>query len=208
MNKDASTEQKIKNAAKQVFLAKGFSGCSSREIAKVAGMNVALVNYYFRSKELLFNQIFQAAMEDFMLSMVSVFSSEASLEEKMKIFISSEYEFLAKHPELPAFILNEMNRQDGCSSNDIELFQKISETGIFEECLAAQKKGEMRTISLLSIMLLTMSNCQYPVMAANLMKKLHGISDEEYTAHLLIHKEYITEMLLNYLFIKHPKIIQ
>ena len=55
MSKDISTEAKIKEAAKRVFTNKGFSGCSSREIANEAGMNVALVNYYFTSKEQLFN---------------------------------------------------------------------------------------------------------------------------------------------------------
>ena len=54
MCKTSSTEEKIKEAAKRVFLGKGFSGCTSREIAKEAGMNVALVNYYFRSKNQLF----------------------------------------------------------------------------------------------------------------------------------------------------------
>jgi AcrR family transcriptional regulator len=80
MKKDQSTEEKIKEAARTVFLTKGFEGCSSREIAKAAGMNVALVNYYFRSKSQLFELIFKAALEDFMLSMIQVFSSDQSLE--------------------------------------------------------------------------------------------------------------------------------
>ncbi len=50
MSKELSTEEKIREAAKNVFIAKGFDGCTSREIAKAAGMNVALVNYYFCSK--------------------------------------------------------------------------------------------------------------------------------------------------------------
>ena len=74
MSQDLSTELKIKEAAKRVFMAKGFDGCSTREIAKEAGMNVALVNYYFRSKGQLFKLIFQAALEDFMLAMIDVFS--------------------------------------------------------------------------------------------------------------------------------------
>ena len=93
MKKDTTTEEKIKEAARTVFLTKGFEGCSSREIAKAAGMNVALVNYYFRSKSQLFQLIFKAAMEDFMESMIYVFNTDQPLEDKMRIFIEREYDF-------------------------------------------------------------------------------------------------------------------
>ena len=131
MKKDITTEEKIKEAARNVFLAKGFEGCSSREIAKAAGMNVALVNYYFRSKSALFQLIFKAAMEEFMLTMVEVFATEKTLEEKLRIFIEKEYEFLAKHPELPNFIINEMNRKDSCFADHNNHFHKIAATGVF-----------------------------------------------------------------------------
>ena len=105
-----STEEKIKEAAKRVFIAKGFAGCTSREIAKEAGMNVALVNYYFRSKNQLFLIIYQTVMEDFMVSMVEVFATSLSLKEKISLLIDREYDFLSKHPESPTFILNEMEK--------------------------------------------------------------------------------------------------
>lgn len=197
MKKD-TTEEKIKEAARLVFLSKGFSGCSSREIAKAAGENVALVNYYFRSKGQLFQLIFQAAMEDFIESMIQVFSTEQSLQSKMRIFIEREYEFLRKHEELPQFILNEINREDGCSIDHSSFFKKISETGIFDECHKAQEAGEMRQINILSITLLIMSNSQYPIMAKNLMQGIHSLSDEEYDQNLQIHKQHVIEMLVEY----------
>lgn len=203
MKKDLSTEEKIKEAARTVFLTKGFEGCSSREIAKAAGENVALVNYYFRSKGHLFEMIFKAALDDFLLSMLYVFSSDQSLEDKMRIFIEKEYEFLSKHPELPSFIINEMNRVEGCSSVTHNVhFEKIAETGIFNECKKAQEEGKMRDINLLSITLLVMSNCQYPVMAKNLMQTIHNLPEAEYDEQLIKHKEYVTDMLVNFLFPK------
>jgi hypothetical protein len=121
----------------------------------------------------------------------------------MRIFIEKEFDFLNKHPELPSFIINEMNREKGCSiSVHNAHFEKIVETGIFQECMKAQNEGKMREISLLNITLLIMSNCQYPVMARNLMQSIHNISDEEYSKNLLKHKEYVMEMLVNYLFPK------
>jgi len=202
MKKDSSTEEKIREAARQVFLTKGFSGCTSREIAEAAGENVALVNYYFRSKGQLFKLVFEDALEEFVNSMVLVFGSEKSLKEKMAIFIEKEYAFLAKHPEIPAFLLNEMNREDGYSIPSDVHFQKIASTGIFEECLKAQQEGFMRPIDLRSIPLLIMSNCHYPIMAKNLIMHLQGMNETEYDENLKQHREHVASMLVNYLFLE------
>ena len=200
MKKDSSTEDKIRQAARQVFLTKGFSGCTSREIAKAAGENVALVNYYFRSKGQLFKLVFEDALEEFVNSMVLVFGSDKSLKEKMAIFIEKEYAFLAKHPEIPAFLLNEMNREDGCSIPSNEHFEKIASTGVFNECIKAQQEGSMRQIDLRSIPLLIMSNCHYPIMAKNLITHLQGMTDSEYEENLKQHREHVAQMLVTYLF--------
>ena len=202
MKKDTTTEEKIKEAAKQVFMAKGFAGCSSREIAKAAGMNVALVNYYFRSKSQLFELIFNTAMEDFVLSLISVFSTDLPLEDKLRIFIDKEYDFLSAHPDLPAFIINEMNRCETCHAGN-NLFEKVKGSGILDECLRAQEKGDMRKVNVVSITLLIMANCHFPFMAGNLIQTIHGLSDSQYEEQLILHKQYVTEMLINYLFPKN-----
>jgi AcrR family transcriptional regulator len=201
MKRDISTSAKIKEAAKNVFLSKGFSGCSSREIANAAGENVALVNYYFRSKGKLFEQIFQSVMEESLTTMIVEFGSDLPLREKMRIFIKHEYAFLKKHPEIPFFILNEMNREDGFVLDTKAIMSKISETGIFEEILQAQKAGTMREISLVGIITLIMSNCQFPFMAKKLICQLLDINKEVYPTNLDNHEQYVTDMLLDYFFI-------
>jgi TetR/AcrR family transcriptional regulator len=201
MSKELSTEEKIREAAKNVFIAKGFDGCTSREIAKAAGMNVALVNYYFCSKKQLFKLIFEAAMEEFMLSTVEVFKKDLSLESKMRIFIEREYEFLILHPDIPRFILSELSRGDKCEFDHAGILEKISGTGVFEELLDAQEKGIIRKIDLTNLMLMIMSNCHYPFMAKPLMKYLNGLTEEEYQERLTLQKQYATEMLIGYLFI-------
>jgi TetR/AcrR family transcriptional regulator len=201
MSKELSTEEKIREAAKNVFIAKGFDGCTSREIAKAAGMNVALVNYYFCSKKQLFKLVFEAAMEDFMLSTVEVFKKDLSLESKLRIFIEREYEFLTTHPNIPRFILSELSRGDKCEFDHAGILEKIAETGVFEELLEAQEKGVIRKIDLTNLMLMIMSNCHYPFMANPLMKYLNSLSEEEYQERLTLQKQYVTEMLIGYLFI-------
>lgn len=200
VTKDSSTEEKIKEAARRVFVAKGFDGCSSREIAREAGMNVALVNYYFRSKSQLFQLIFQSTLEDFMLSMMDVFESDMSLENKVRIFIEREYEFLSRHPEMPVFIMSEIRREDACLIENMNMIDRIAETGVFEEALKAQEEGRMRKVDMISIMIIMMANCQFPFLASPLMKGMHKLDDAQYDQQLLLHKQYVTEMMMGYFF--------
>lgn len=200
MPKDKQAEEKIKAAAKRVFVSKGFSGCTSREIAKEAGTNVALVNYYFRSKNQLFLLIYQSVTEDFFLSMVDVFSSKLSLKDKVSELIEREFEFLGRHPEIPVFVINEMERNKNAGIEPHVILSKLSTTGIFQEAIDAQEKGTMRKVDLVSIIMLIMSNCQHPFMARLLNQQLNGLSDEQYNEQLSKHKEVVKEMLLNYLF--------
>lgn len=198
--KDSSTEEKIKEAARRVFIAKGFDGCSSREIAREAGMNVALVNYYFRSKSQLFQLIFRSTLEDFLLSMMDIFQSDMPLENKVRIFIEREYEFLSRHPEMPVFIMSEIRREDACEINNMNMVERIAETGIFDEAMKAQEEGRMRKIDLISTMIIMMANCQFPFLASPLIKGMHKLTDEQFEQQLLLHKQYVTEMMMGYLF--------
>ena len=200
MKRDLSTEEKIKAAAKKVFMTKGFDGCSVRDIAKEVGSNVALLNYYFRSKEKLFELIFEGAMSDFLQAMIEVFSSDLSLKEKTSLLIEKEFDFFVEHPELPMFILQAIQQ----NKNEVPLappfFEPIAKTGIFHQIEAAQAKGEMRQISLRNITILLMSNVHYPFMSKKLTQQFHGIDETTLQQDLLAHKAYVKEMLINYLF--------
>lgn len=203
-NTNISTELKIKEAARRIFLEKGFAGCSSRDIASEAGVNVALVNYYFRSKTKLFELIFHDEFENFFSSMIIAFSNpKLSLKEKLEIFIENEFQFLTKHPDLPNFLLTELKRSDDAVKDHSEKFQQIASTGVFDEFLQAQEEGKIRKIDLMSLSLLIMSSCQYPFLGKEMICSIHQLSDEDYKEKLKQHQMYVTEMLINYLFINY-----
>ena len=106
---DLSTEEKIKEAAQKVFLKKGYAATRTRDIAEEAGINLALLNYYFRSKEKLFDLIMLEKLEKFFGAIAPVLNNTgASLEQKI-ILVSSNYiDLLIANPELPLFILSEV----------------------------------------------------------------------------------------------------
>ncbi|MEY4992000.1 MAG: hypothetical protein RI948_876 [Bacteroidota bacterium] len=205
MKRDQSTEEKIKAAAKKVFMTKGFDGCSVRDIAKEVGSNVALLNYYFRSKEKLFELIFEGAMSDFLQSMIAVFSSDLSLKEKVEQLIDKEFSFFMDHPELPMFILQSLHQNKTNAPMPSQFLEPIANTGIFEQFEQAKANGEIRDVSIRNVTMLLMSNVHYPFMSKNLTKQFHGISTDQFEEDLKKHKEIVKELITNYLFIPNPK---
>jgi len=200
MEKDTKTGCKILDAARRVFVAKGFNGCSSREIANEAGMNVALVNYHFKSKENLFDIVVSSVLQEFSLSIFEVFKSEMSLINKTRTLIEKEYEFLSKHPDVPAFIIGELSKKDKTFFDCLQFTDAFQEANILAQIKAAQDSGEMIKIDFVNIMLLVMSNCHFPFMAKPMIQTIHPIDDNHYQDYLKIHKQYVTEMVINYLF--------
>src|SRR6478672_7495746 len=109
--RDQSTEEKILSAARKVFLNKGMDGARMQDIADEAGINKALLHYYFRSKDKLFEQIFMEVASAFLPKIFSILESEQTLFEKIELFCSEYISQEIKTPYVPIFILNEINRQ-------------------------------------------------------------------------------------------------
>jgi len=118
--KDSTTEEKIKIAAKTVFYKKGFSATRTRDIAEEAGLNLALLNYYFRSKAKLFEIIMAETFSGFIGSMKVILDDEkTSLEQKVIIIAERYIDFITVEPEIPTFILTEIR------NNPEELLKRL-----------------------------------------------------------------------------------
>lgn len=105
---DLSTEEKIKAAAQLVFMKKGYAATRTRDIAEEAGINLALLNYYFRSKEKLFDLIMMEKLSKFFGAIAPVLNDvNASLDQKIVSFSNNYIDLLTANPELPLFILSE-----------------------------------------------------------------------------------------------------
>ena len=107
---DKQTEEKIFEAATDVFLDKGMDGARMQDIATHAGINKALLHYYYRTKDQLFNAVFEMIARKMLKKFAPVFDENLSLEAKIRFFFKEHITFLQENPRLPAFILNEVNR--------------------------------------------------------------------------------------------------
>ena len=132
---DLSTEEKIKEAAKKVFLKKGYAATRTRDIAEEAGINLALLNYYFRSKEKLFDLVMLEKLEKFFGTIAPVLNNaNTSLEQKITLFSNNYIDLLLANPELPLFILSEVNQNPDRFANKLPV-GKVVESHFIKQLL-------------------------------------------------------------------------
>ena len=106
--RDGDTEQRILDAAHAVFLRHGTAGARTQEIAREAGVNSALLHYYFRTKDRLAQAVFARAAAQLMPAVVGVLGSDVDLEQKVEQVVDIELRQLLKTPYLPGYILSEL----------------------------------------------------------------------------------------------------
>lgn len=103
------TEKSIVEAATKLFLEKGFASTSTTEIAKVAGCNQAMVHYYFRTKDRLFEAVFADKFQGFVSSIMDISQGDLPFEEKLTQKIGAHFDMLMKNPKLPLLFAYELN---------------------------------------------------------------------------------------------------
>lgn len=107
--KDQSTEAKILNAAKEVFMKFGLYGARMQDIADLAGINKALLHYYFRNKEKLFNAVFESALEKYFQQVTVMGDTSMSVEERLFKYVDNVFDFFEEYPQMTMFIIKEVS---------------------------------------------------------------------------------------------------
>ncbi len=134
---DLSTEEKIKEAASIVFTKKGYGNARTRDIAEEAGINLALLNYYFRSKEKLF-QIIMAERIDKLFGVLGPILNDAAttLEEKLEKITENYINMLLEHPDLPIFVLSEIRNNPEQLANRFQARKHLTESVFIKQLVA------------------------------------------------------------------------
>jgi len=168
-----TTENKIKEAARKVFMRKGFSGTRTRDIAEEAGINLALLNYYFRSKQKLFDEIMQEKFKKLFGVIVPILNdASTSLETKIELIASGYVEVLLESPDLPIFVLNEIRKQNTTIVKDIP-FDKV----IFQSSFMNQLKEKRNDINPAHFLISILGMTVFPFVAKPMML-FSGLTDE------------------------------
>ncbi|QMU26869.1 TetR/AcrR family transcriptional regulator [Adhaeribacter radiodurans] len=197
-------EEKLKEAAKKVFLEKGFDGTTTRDIAQEAGMNVALLNYYFRSKEKLFSLVFNELLELNFRGMLHIMNQPIPLKDKITGLIDHDFHIFRCNPGLVTFLQNELHRNPDRFLDAIS-FEKGRLTTVFGQQLQeAIDAGEVRPITIPHVLQLIAANVQYIFQSKVMATRLWQMTEEEFDQHLTEHQKIVKDMICNYLFIAKP----
>ena len=180
IEKNASTEEKIKEAARKVFTQKGYAATRTRDIAEESGLNLALINYYFRSKENLFDIIMVENIQLFMHSIADILNDrDTTLKEKISVLIGHYIDMLMRNPQMPIFILNEINTNPGKLVEKIGLNIKHDDLFIVQQWKEVAKKNGLK-INPIHIVMNVVGMTIFPFMGGPLLRNRTGISMEEF----------------------------
>ena len=196
---EGTAEKRIKEAAKQIFLSKGFGGSRTREIALLAKANPALVNYYFRSKENLFEVVMLEMMGEFMQHIARVVNrTETSFEQKIEDLVMCYVELGRENPSLPLFVLNEMRKGHLGVSKHAKNMKKILQMGIMskqlEECIKMKK---YRKIEIAEVMMSILGYSVFPYIAAPLIQTMGGMNALDFQTIMNHRKKHIADWILH-----------
>jgi len=196
------TEERIKNAAREVFLEKGYEGATTREIADRAGMNRALMNYYFRSKEKLFNAIFEEELKRVVKGMQTVLATDLPLKEKIVALINNEFNLLTERQHLACFILQESSTKPELYGPSMRKVFMKALTLFSKQVQEAVQAGIIRPISAEHLIHLIRTVNWTLFMEKAVLMQIHQLNEQTFQQFALEFKQASTEILIHGLFLK------
>jgi len=194
--KESQTEELIKKTAKDIFFKKGNIHATTQDIANEAGVNRALIHYYFRSRELLFEVVLKDALFSMSQRMLKVVVSEDCLKVKIEKFLDQFIDESLEYPYLETFIITEINRNP-----DVKIpnwTQNIAEDILLNfraELILEMEKGTIPQMPPEQFMINLMSLCSYPIVARPLIQMTFKMSDEQYEQFAKDRKKQIHKMI-------------
>lgn len=197
MGIDPTTEEKIKNAARTIFMRKGYAATKTRDIAEEAGLNVALLNYYFRSKEKLFHQIMMESLTGFFQDIKSVFmETETTLEEKFSLLANGYIEQIQQQPDTPMFILSELRAHPDQFISQMSGQIKLKDSAIFHQLIEEIGMERIFEINPIHIMMNLMSLIVFPFVGKPMLERIGDVDDEFFNMLMDQRKELIPKWIM------------
>lgn len=181
--RDDRTEQRILAAAHTVFLRAGTAGARTQEIAREAGVNAALLHYYFRSKEQLAAAVFRDAAREMMPAVLRVLVSDMPLDQKVAEVVRLELDHLTRTPGLPGYLLGELNHHPERAAQFVKAVtgRAAGRTGqqvrrvLGGQIDAAVRAGQIRPIAVEPFIVNLLALCVFPFAARPMLAALLGL---------------------------------
>jgi len=198
---DKNTEQSILKAARKIFTHKGFDGARMQEIANEAGINKALLHYYFRSKDKLFEAIFKDVLNTVFPKIISVLMSPVPLFEKIEKVSFNYIEMLKRNPDIAIFVFHEISR------NPQRLVGNFKNVGADFEIISMQIAEEVTAGNIIPIkaehlIANLISLCVFPFIAKPVLMGMTGMDQDAWFRFLEERKQIIPQSIITALTLR------
>jgi len=178
---DPTTEENIKAAARVVFHKKGFAGTRTRDIAEEANMNLALLNYYFKSKKNLFGLVMVETLTSFFQTMGMIFNDEtSSLEKKIQLVAEKYIDLIIAEPEIPLFIMSEIKGNGATILEKLPAADMILDSAFIKQYKEAARDGKVTEPNPLHFLMNVLGLVVFPFIGSPMLKKIGKLSDRQF----------------------------
>jgi len=194
---EAQTEKLIKEKARILFFQKGFLNATTQEIADEAGVNRALIHYYFRSREQMLEMLLDETLLEKKERVRNILTSDLTFREKIANYINAVVDYGLTYPYLDNFIISETARRP----DKVKLFcskDRITSSDLIRKQLEEEiTKGKIAPISPEHFMVNLSALCNYPLLAKVVLQTIHGMTDAAYHKFLIERKRIIFRTIFN-----------
>ncbi|RYY57450.1 MAG: TetR/AcrR family transcriptional regulator [Chitinophagaceae bacterium] len=194
--KDHSKEELIRNTAKKIFFAEGRFKATTQEIADAAGVNRTLVHYYFRSRDLLFDQVLEEGRSEFRKKMSENVPADIPFRQKIEAMIDIWTEHALEYPYLDVYLVSTIHSREAEVKLDREMAaEKGGLDNFFEEIEKEMKKGVLVSMPPMHFVLNLLAMISYPLTMRPLMERAFRLTPKKYRQLLAERKEFILKSL-------------
>jgi len=202
MAENQQTEQLIKDTAKNIFFKKGLLSATTQEIADEAGVNRALIHYYFRSREQLIETILDDAINETREKIYAIFESAEPFKEKISKYLDIFIDRDLEYPYIQNFIVTEMTRNPERMKEHSSRKKNYMQKLILPQLRREMELGNIPAIDAEHFMVNMMSLCSYPLIAKPFIQDVFSFDSKEYKAFLKERKKVIYRVLFQEEFVE------
>lgn len=191
-------EAAILKAASEIFMEKGYDGARMQEIADKAGLNKALLHYYYRSKDKLFRAVFNKVFQQLMDGLVSVFEENMSIFDTIRIFFKEHQQVLITYRHLPIFILNELQRDPNIVVDmfDTSRLEKVRNT-FLHRIEKEKEEGIIRqSVQPMELFINVLSLSVFPYAAKPLLSSIIGLNEAAFFDIMQARKDGLADFVI------------
>ena len=197
MSEAHDSEIQILKAARQEFRENGFAGARMQSIADRAGINKSMLHYYYRSKEKLFQQIFQEAVKEIFPILFEVLDSDLGLVPKVEKLIDTYHEIFQDNPSLPQFVLHEMNQHPDRFKSFMKSQGITAPPVLIRQIEEEIRAGTMRPIKPQEFIMNVVALCVFPFVARNMFEVIFDMEGDAFDRMIEQRKKGLSTYIFN-----------